>query len=48
MEAIGCEFICIPNRNFAGGDCFWYCPGIPPYLAHIGRPPGCAGEAVKV
>lgn len=35
MEAVGCEFICIPNRYGAGMDCFWYCPGHIPYLSHL-------------
>ncbi len=34
MEAVGCEFICIPNRYGAGNYCFWFCPGHIPYLTH--------------
>ena len=34
MEAIGCQFICVPNLHGAGSDCFWYCPGHIPLLTH--------------
>jgi hypothetical protein len=34
MDALGCEYICIPNRYGAGVDCFWHCPWQIPYLTH--------------
>jgi hypothetical protein len=34
LEAMGCQFICIPSRNSVSSDCFWYCPGHVPLLTH--------------
>lgn len=25
MDALGCEYVCLPNAYGAGSDCFWYC-----------------------
>lgn len=37
MGALGCEFVCQPDRYGAGANCYWHCPRfIPAVLPDLG------------